>query len=161
MNFGLDKNVSNEKNKKRFSKLSSLIILGVIAGAIIGVGYFTSSQSSTAVVSAAEPQPTPKGNKKYIATRKIIVDKETKELRKPTQEEVNNLVVELEKLTKRPTENLTTTTLPNGGEAVDLDNGYAGVIISRPNSDGTLETRCVFSFEEAADFLGLEEDLTQ
>lgn len=161
MRSGSDKSVSSKKDKKRFSKLTSLIILGAIAFAVIGIGIFNSSQSSTVTVSAAEPQPTPKGNKKYIATRKIIVDKETKELRKPTQEEVDNLVVELEDLTKRPTENLTTTALPNGGEAVDLDSGYAGVIISRPNSDGTLETRCVFSFEEAAEFLGLEQDLTQ
>jgi hypothetical protein len=161
MSSALGKNISDKKNKKGFSKLSSLIILGVITGAIIGIGYFTSSQSSTVVVSAAEPQPTPKGNKKFIATRKIIVDKDTNELRKPTQEEVNKIVIEMETLTKRPTENLQTTSLSGGGEVVDLDNGYAGVIISRPNSDGTSETKCVFSFEEAVEFLGLQEELTQ
>jgi hypothetical protein len=160
MSSGSNKNVSGNKKKKRFSKLPSLIILGAIAGIFIGIGIFTFPQSSN-TVTAAQPQPTPKNNKKFIATKKIVIDKETKELRKPTQEEVNKLVVELETLTKRPTENLETTTLAGGGEAVNLDNGYAGVIISRPNSDGNADTKCVFSFEEAAEFLGLEEDLNQ
>ncbi len=104
------------------------------------------------------PQPTPQGKKKYIATKNIVVDRETGRLRKPDDAELSDLVDTLETLTKRPEENLEGVSLPNGGEAVDLDGGFAGTMLSKPNADGTFETRCVFTFEEAAAFLGLEED---
>ena len=156
-----NKTLKNKTNKKYFSNFTTLFVLGAVTLAVLGAGFFVSFKSTTNTVLAAKPQSTPKNNKKFVATRKIIVDKVTNELRKPTAEELNSIVVELEKLTKRPTENLQTTELANGGEAVDLADGYAGTIISRPSSDGTLESKCVFSFEEAAEFLGLQEDLTQ
>jgi len=31
-------------------------------------------------------------------------------------------------------------------------------MLARPADDGTFETRCVFTFEEGAEFLGLVED---
>jgi hypothetical protein len=34
-------------------------------------------------------------------------------------------------------------------------------MLARPNPDGTSEVRCVNSFAEAADFLGLVEDPSQ
>ena len=34
----------------------------------------------------------------------------------------------------------------------------AGIVLARPNEDGTWETRCVFTLEEGAAFLGLVED---
>ena len=41
---------------------------------------------------------------------------------------------------------------------VDLDGGFGGILLARPNDDGTWETRCVFTLEEGAEFLGLVVD---
>lgn len=145
---------SNE-TKKRFSKLTSIIVLGAFVAALIGVGTLVFFKTSTTVTAASQSQ---KGDKKFKATKKIVVDKQTGELRKPTDEETTKLVADLVELTKRPAENLESSSLANGGVAIDLEGGYAGTMLARPNADGTFETRCVFTFEEAAAFLGLEED---
>ncbi len=42
-----------------------------------------------------------------------------------------------------------------------LDGEAAPVMIARPNADGTTEVLCVTSFEEAAAFLGLVEDVAK
>jgi hypothetical protein len=158
-NSRLDKESSNtEKNNKRFSKLTSFIILGTVIAALIGVGTLVFSESSTTVVASQQPQPTPRGDKKYIATKNIVADPETGRLRKPNDKELKDLVETLKTLTKRSEENLESVSLPNGGFALDADGGFAGTVLSKPNADGTFETRCVFTFEEAAAFLGLEED---
>jgi hypothetical protein len=48
--------------------------------------------------------------------------------------------------------------LANGATVIDLDGGFGGVLLGRPNGDGTWETKCVFTLEEGAEFLGLVED---
>ena len=58
-------------------------------------------------------------------------------------------------LVPRPVEEAQERTVSSGAIAVSLDGG--GVVLARPNGDGTFETRCVFTFEEGADFLGLVE----
>ena len=42
---------------------------------------------------------------------------------------------------------------------MDLAGGFAGVLLARPNDDGTWETRCVFTVEEGAAFLGFVEEV--
>jgi hypothetical protein len=158
-NLRLEKEPSNvKKNNKRFSKLTSFIILGTLVAALIGIGTLAFSESSTTVVASQQAQPTPRGDKNYKATKNIIADSETGRLRKPNETELKDLVDTLKIMTKRPDENLKSDLLSNGGEVVDVEDGYAGVMLARPNADGTSETRCVFTFEEAAAFLGLEED---
>jgi hypothetical protein len=110
---------------------------------------------------AASAQQNQRRNKKYIATRQITVDQQTGALRVPTPEETQALVDNLIALTNRSTEGLQVATLPNGALTVDLQERFEQVTIARPNPDGTSEVRCVESFEEAADFLGLVEDPTQ
>lgn len=110
--------------------------------ALIGLG--TSAQS-----------PQGKG-KKYKGTRAIIVDSNTGQLRLPTQEEVDQAVKGISSLVVKPVEEAQEQTLSSGAVAVSLDGG--GVVLARPNGDGAFETRCVFSFEAGADFLGLVED---
>jgi hypothetical protein len=97
----------------------------------------------------------PQGQGRYKATRRIVVDKQTRQLRMPTTQEVDQLVQNLATLTKRSSEGLPQTEVPGGGVGVDLDGGFGGVMLARPNEDGTFETRCVFTFEEGAEFLGL------
>lgn len=99
--------------------------------------------------------------KKYTATRAIVVDSQSGEVRLPTAQETQELVDSLVALTNRSTEGLQTTTLPNGARAVNLEDRFQSVMLARPNPDGTSETRCVTTFAEAADFLGLVEDKSQ
>jgi hypothetical protein len=94
---------------------------------------------------------------KYKATREFVIDKQTGQRRMPTQEEVDEVVANLAQLANRP-ENLPSTAGSGGGEVVDLAGGYNGVLLGRPADDGGFETRCVFTFEEGAEFLGLVED---
>jgi hypothetical protein len=94
--------------------------------------------------------------KKYKGTRAIVVDSTTGQPRLPTQQEVEQAVQGLSSLVPKPVEDARETTLSNGAVAVNLEG--SGVVLARPNGDGTFETRCVFTFEEGADFLGIVED---
>ncbi len=161
-NSHLDKESSNsEKTKKRFSKLTSFIILGAVIAALIGIGTLVFSESSNTVSAQTKNEPASPQGKKYIATRNIIVDRETGRARKPNAEELDQLVKTLETMTKRSDENLPSVSLTNGGVGLDLDSGFGGTILARPSADGTMETRCVFTIEEATEFLGLVVDNSQ
>jgi len=95
--------------------------------------------------------------KKYVATKEIVRDQTTGSLRKPTAEETDAMVAQLKTLTNQSTEGLTSTQHPNGMVSMNLDNRFGGVVLGRATADGGTEVRCVFTLEEAADFLGLEE----
>jgi hypothetical protein len=68
------------------------------------------------------------------------------------------MVLQISQLTNRSTEGLTEMPAANGGVAMDLQGRFRSVILGRANADGTTEVRCVFSIEEAAEFLGLEQE---
>jgi hypothetical protein len=113
------------------------LLLGVLSGA----GMSAQGQSKA---------------KKYKGTRAIVVDSTSGELRLPTQQEVDKAVQGLSSLVPQPVEDAQQKALPNGAVAVTHDG--SGVVLARPRGDGTFETRCVFTFEEGADFLGIVED---
>lgn len=94
----------------------------------------------------------------YKGTRAFVVDKETGRVRMPTQQEVDEVVSNLSSLGQRPAENLQQSAQASGAISLDLDGGFAGVMLARPNPDGTWETKCVFTLEEGAEFLGIVED---
>ena len=94
--------------------------------------------------------------KKYVATRDITVDKQTGQLRRPTAEETEALVAQLTAMTNQSAEGLQQTSGTNG-VFVDLQDRFQSTVLARPNPDGTSEMRCVTTFEEAAEFLGLVE----
>ena len=151
-----DKSSRNKKKKSGFLRSRSFIIFGAVIFALVGIGTIILSKSSTNFGASAQSRQN-SDDKKYKATRNIVVDKKTGELRKPTDEEITELVGTLKTLTKRE-ENLRDQAAPGGGVALDLDGGYGGTILSRPRADGTFETRCVFTFEEAIEFLGLVQE---
>ena len=91
----------------------------------------------------------------YTADRAIVRDEKTGSLRKPTPQEVSELVLSLKKMTNRSGEGLKVTTAANGGAMVDLNGQFQMVVLARPNADGGYETLCVSTFEEGAEFLGL------
>ena len=116
---------------------------------------------SWASTASAQQNQQQQQKKKYTATRAIVVDSQSGDLRMPTAQETQELVDSLVVMTNRSTEGLQTTTLPNGARAVNLEDRFQSVMLARPNPDGTSETRCVTTFAEAADFLGLVEDKSQ
>jgi hypothetical protein len=93
---------------------------------------------------------------KYTATRAIAVDRATGRYRIPNAAEIERLVSELEAMTREPAATAMTPTARNtGGITAKLDKEFGGVVLARPRADGSIETRCVFTFEEGAEFLGL------
>ena len=76
----------------------------------------------------------------------------------PTQEEVDEVVATLTTLGQRPAEDLSAVAEADGALTVDLNGGYSGITLARPRADGSWETKCVFTVEEGAEFLGLVED---
>ncbi len=123
-----------------------LVLIGVVAAVAMSASGAGSSSAYT-----------PTTQKRYKATKPVVVDKQTGQVRLPTSQEIEEMVGSLEALAKRP-EDLPQTPAAGGGVAIDLEGGYGGVMLARPGENGAWETRCVFTFAEGAEFLGLEED---
>lgn len=142
--------------KKQGTRRSVKTLLGAAAAVAIAIISLAGSTPAAATNDAADQAKA----KHYKATRAYVIDKETGAVRMPTQQEVDDVVGNLSALGQRPAENLQQTPQSNGAVAVDLDGGFGGVLLARPNADGTWETKCVFTLEEGAEFLGLVEDTT-
>ena len=110
---------------------------------------------------AASAQDNQRRSKKYVATRPIKVDQQTGTLRLPTPQETQELVDSLVEMTNRSTDGLQVITLANGTKSVDIDGRFQSVMLARPGEDGTWEMKCVTTFDEATEFLGIVEDKTQ
>jgi hypothetical protein len=132
------------KKSKRL-RIGLFIVLAVLAIAVVATIALPRNSSH------ASP-------KKYKATKEIVLDKTTGKVRKPTQEETDAMVSKISVLTNRSSEGLSVSQSSNGMKSVDLQGRFNSVMLGRANADGTTEIRCVFSIEEAADFLGLEEE---
>lgn len=143
----------DQVKKHRKSRLTPtrLVTSLTVFALLIGVGSAVFSQSP-----GQGPAPA-KNGKKYQAAKEIIFDKASGKLRKPTTEETQALVDQVSSLTNRSSEGLTVTTRPSGMKVMNAEGRFNGVVLGRANPDGTTEIRCVFSMEEAAEFLGLEE----
>lgn len=99
---------------------------------------------------------------KYTATRAIAMDSATGKYRKPNAAEIEKLVAELKAMTRQPVATaMTSTARDTGGITAKLDKAFGGVVLARPRADGSFETRCVFTFEEGAEFLGLVASATK
>jgi hypothetical protein len=86
----------------------------------------------------------------WVGTRAIVRDASGK-LRKPTATETRDMVKSIRQLTARPAMR-TESTSSRGGV---IEAAPQQVVIARATEEGTMETLCVQSFEEAANFLGL------
>jgi hypothetical protein len=122
-------------------------VLAALAAATVAIAMF-------AAPAAAGAAP-----KKFRATRAFVVDRQTGARRMPTPAEVDAVVTTLTALGQQPPESLVSTPGPNDSVKMDLAGGFAGVLLARPSEDGTWETRCVFTIEEGAEFLGLVEEV--
>lgn len=157
----MKKSAKLKKNSTRVSKATLAILLGVIAAISVVVIALAGAGSSDGVAASTNPQPAQKTQKRYKATRPTVVDQQTGRLRMPTQQEIDEVVANLATMANRSSEGLQQTSLPSGAVAVDLGGGFGGVVLARPRGDGSWETKCVFTVEEGAAFLGLVEDNSQ
>ena len=143
--------VTRPKNSRR--SVTNRTRIGLVVTAILmalAIGTIALSRTSTQAQ-----------KKSYVATREIILDKATGKLRKPTAQEIDETVAQLKTLTNRSTEDLTQVQHANGMVSMDLKGRFNGVVLGRANADGTTEVRCVFTMEEAEDFLGLVPTISQ
>jgi hypothetical protein len=136
---------TRQRTKGRFAPVGIFVAFVVLGAALLATIALPRSSSEAS-------------QKKYKATKEIILDKDTGTLRKPTQEETDAMVNQISVLTNRSSEGLTVNQSPNGMKSVNLEGRSNSVTLGRANADGTTEIRCVFSIEEAAAFLGLEEE---
>jgi hypothetical protein len=97
---------------------------------------------------------------KWTGTKAIIFDAETKSLRKPNAVEVAQMVQSLRQLTNRPAR-ISPRIATNGVQQGDLSGAFATVLVGRARTDGSVETKCVLTFDEAAEFLGLQPEAVQ
>lgn len=148
------KRISSKTPTRLFAIGAALVCLSATSPDALSGAVMTEAS----IEAAQGPGNAPGQQKKYRATRPIVPDRQTGQWRMPTADEVVETVANLTTLTNRASEGLPETQVADAGVAVDLENGFAGVLLARPNEDGTLETKCVFTFEEAAEFLGLVED---
>ena len=91
-----EKSSNPGKTNKRFSKLTSFIILGVFTVALIGIGIFAFSESSKTVEASVNQNL--KTKKNTLPLRKLVADPETGKLRKPNEKELKELVDSLYQL---------------------------------------------------------------
>jgi hypothetical protein len=124
------------------------------------LAFAQSKQQKAPPVRDYSPAPV-KNGKKYVATKEIIFDKATNALRLPTAAETEALVTHISSLTNRSSDDLVVTQRANGAKAVNLQGRFGGVVLGVAKADGTTEVRCVTTLEEALDFLGLEEVVSQ
>jgi hypothetical protein len=131
--------------------------LALLLGGAAAAAMLLLSTGGSAV-SAQSSQGAEARQKRYKATRAFVADKQTGRARMPTEQEIQHVVSDLSTLAKRTTDNLPQSTSASGTVTVSLEGGFGGVVLARPNEDGTWETRCVFTLEEGVEFLGLVVD---
>jgi hypothetical protein len=141
---------SRKQGRASLNKTKLAILIAAIVAITIAV-FLTGSKSSNSAYAS------PVNQKRYKATRAIVVDRETGQQRLPNQQEIDEVVSQLSVLAARP-EDLPQTLTADGAVTVDLAGGYGGVMLARPGDANGWETKCVFTFEEGAEFLGLVED---
>ena len=150
------RSVRNPKPQAHGTGTRAVFLLGAVAAVSI---LIVALAGAAPLAANANPSPDQAAKaKRYKASRAFVVDKQSGDVRMPTQQEVDEVVANLSTLGQRPTETLQESSQASGAVSVDLDGGFGGIILARPNGDGTWETRCVFTLEEGAEFLGIVED---
>ena len=142
---------------RKVSKAFPRTIIAILVGAIAIVSITVLSLGRINSSNSVQASTTMPNQRRYKATRPLVVDRQTGQARLPNQEEIDETVASLSVLANRP-EDLPQTSAAAGGVSIDLEGGYGGVMLARPNADGSWETKCVFTFAEGAEFLGLVED---
>jgi len=142
------------KNHLRNARVVAMAVMVMGAGTLV----FTQARQQTPPV--RNYNAAPRAGKKYVATRAIIFDKAAGTLRLPTAAETQALADQISTLTNRSSESLTVSRSANGYK-MSLEGRFGTVVLGRALADGTTEVRCVSTLDEAVEFLGLEESVSQ
>jgi uncharacterized membrane protein len=132
-------------------------VVGVCALASIDAGAKVTIVNSsprvllTAPAATRGPVADAASRENWVGTRAIVRDVKTGKLRKPTATETRDMVKSIKQLTARVSVR-TESSVPQGGV---MEAAPAQVVIARATEDGGMETLCVQTFDEAAEFLGL------
>jgi hypothetical protein len=138
-------------------------VVAIVAVLALGAGVGAQSpdksaeRARNAKQALAAVKADPSDTRSYVAQRNIIKDSATGLLRTPTTEETRKLVDELKAMLNPATSDLQATPVAGGGSRIGAQGRFTEVIVARPTADGRMETRCVSSLEEAAEFLGLRQ----
>lgn len=135
--------------KGRTAALSAVLALaGFAAGAAVAAPPEKRLRPVPPGAAVTESRP-------WKGVLEIKVDAKTGQRRLPTGEEATALAGSLRGMLSRSTEGLSTVARPDGGRQVSLQGRFASVVLNRPGAGGANEVRCVTTFEEAVQFLGL------
>jgi hypothetical protein len=93
---------------------------------------------------------------KKLTGKKIRVDKQTGQPRAITQAEARETVQQLTALLERPAAAPQVAYRSNGTQVATVDGYFNRAVVARPRANGTFETRCVSTLDEAAAFLSGE-----
>ena len=132
---------------------AGFVTLGLLAGSMAAATM--GEAASTRRFQPQKEAPAVAETRAWRGNRAITVDAKTGVIRKPTADEARALVSSLRTMLNRSTEGLVATNRADGVRQVSLQGRFSNVVLARPRADGTMETRCVSSFDEATDFLGL------
>jgi hypothetical protein len=130
---------------------AGLVMLGLLAASIATAPM--GEAASTRRVRPRPQAPAAAETKAWRGDRAIAIDGKT--VRKPTPDEARALAGSLRAMLNRSSEGLEATSRADGVRQVSLQGRFSNVVLARPLPDGTMETRCVTTFEEATAFLGL------
>jgi hypothetical protein len=142
---------------KRMFVLASVgacLMVASTAGAEVRMIQSPRADKVNATTSVMRRQVQTNAKEKWVGKRSIVKDETTGQFRRPTPAEASALVRSIRQMTTPAT--LSATVLPGGTRQGSLNGAFANVVLGRPKADGSMETLCVQTFEEAAAFLGLE-----
>lgn len=146
------------KRRLVLASLSASLVLAATAGAEVRMIQSSRADKVNVTTSIMRRQTVEtQTTEKWVGKRSIVKDAATGQYRRPTQAETTALVRSLRQLTARP-EAINASLLPGGTRQGTINGAFANVVVGRPKADGTIETLCVQTFEEAAAFLGLESE---
>lgn len=133
-------------NKSRIYDLGRAVL--VASAALILLLVF----SASAVAQHAAKGDAPGDDSRVGALgQQVAVDAKTGKLRKPTQDEIQQLISGMK--FNDSAEGLTAVRVGNGSVVVDLEGRFENVAIAKINPDGTLSKACVVSAKDAEAFL--------
>jgi hypothetical protein len=154
--------MSNSRNRipRAGKRLGFALLAAVVLALGVGAAFTQASRQGGDRAKTPKAAPAQNDGKTYVATREITIDKQTGKARKPTAGETQELVEQLRAMTSRSTEGLAAKTHADGTKQVTLEGRFGPVAIARPRADGSMEVKCVTTFDDAAEFLGLVESGT-
>jgi hypothetical protein len=131
----------------------------LIAAALIASGAALPSSSEWTV--SAQPsgqrgKPVREDLVQKLTGKKIRLDQQTGRARAATEAEARETVEQLTALLEPPAAEPQIAYRSNGTQVANVDGYFNRTVVARPRADGTFETRCVTTLDEAVAFLSGE-----